>query len=121
MSISEKNAPWKPAPGTKFMRRDVEKVVKSIIAERIGDKPYNYAESMQISKDLCTLIQESVQDMNYNRYKLVVQVIIAENCNQGIRVSSRCLWDSETDGFAEFTHSTGHMHVTALVFGLYWE
>jgi hypothetical protein len=77
---------------------------------------------MQHSKDISQTIQEAIADMrNLARYKFVVQVFIAEACNQGMRVSSRCLWDPETDGFAEFTHSTEHMHVTALVFGLYFE
>ena len=117
----DKAQPWKPAPGSKFMRRDVEKVVEAVIAEVIGDKPYNYAESMQLSKDICAQVQERVADMGYTRYKVVVQTFIAEACNQGMRISSRCLWDPETDGFAEFSYSNTQMHVTAVVFGLYWE
>lgn len=105
----------------KFMKRDVELEVQKILAEKVGDKPYVYNESMVLTKDLCSDIQAAVQKLKYDRYKLVVQVNIVEACQQGVRISSRCLWDPEVDNFAQVTHSNATMHVTALVFGLYWE
>ncbi len=113
--------PMKPTSGTKFIRRDVERVIDAIIKDKVGDRPYVYADSMQMSKDVAQAIQQQVQELGYTRYKLVVQVFITEACNQGMRITSRCLWDPETDGFGEFTRTTEHMHVTAVVFGLYWE
>ena len=117
----DKHAPWKPEPGTKFLRRDVEKVIGEIVTGYVGDKPYVSSEAMAMSREMATQIQDRVASMKYIRYKVVVQVFVTENCNQGMRIASRCLWDPENDGFAEFNHSTKHMHVTALVFGLYWE
>ena len=118
---NDKTHPWKPAAEHKFKRRAVEMVVEGVIAEEIGDKPYNFQDSVQMAKDICAKVQERVKEMDYIRYKLVVQTFIAEAGNQGIRISSRCLWDPDTDGFAEFTYSNQHMHVTTVVFGLYWE
>jgi len=111
----------KPTPGTKFTRREAEVIVTGIIKAQIGDKPYVHADSLQLSKDISAAILAAIHDLDWVRSKLVVQVFIAEACNQGMRISSRCLWDPETDGFAEITHSSETMHVTAVVFGLYWE
>merc|ERR1711916_325608 len=118
-SVVEKSAPWRPVKDAKFSRSKVEKEIEAIVKEKVGDKPYDSQSAMQTSKELSTEIQERVKTLGHVRYKLVVQTFIAENTNQGLRVSSRCLWDPETDGFAEFTFTTETMHVTALVFGLY--
>lgn len=119
--MSDRAHPMKPKPSQKFMKRTVELKMKEILEDKIGDKQYFYAESLTWTKDLCQAIQTAVMDLGYERYKLVVQVTIAEACKQGLRISSRCLWDPEVDNYAEYTHSTEHMHVTALCFGLYWE
>ena len=111
----------KPKPGQKFLQRDVEAKMKQILQEKVGDQPYVYAESLTLTKDLCSAIQQAVMELGYERYKLVCQVTIAEACSQGLRISSRCLWDPEVDNYAQYTHSTEHMHVTAVCFGLYWE
>ena len=66
-------------------------------------------------------IQQAVRAKGYTRYKLIVTVTIVEACQQGMRLASRCLWDPETDNFAEYTYSSETMHATVLVFGLYWE
>jgi hypothetical protein len=41
-------------------------------------------------------------ELDYPRYKIVVQVVMGENKLQGVRVASRCLWDPETDNFATY-------------------
>lgn len=111
----------KPRPGTKFMKRDVEKKLEEILTAKVGREPYNHDLTQPLTKDLCSEIQSAVTNMGYERYKLVVQVTIAEAAAQGLRISSRCLWDPEVDNFAEFTYSNEFQHVTALVFACYWE
>lgn len=39
-------------------------------------------------------------ELNYERYKIVIQVEIGEFKGQGIKVGSRALWDVTTDTFA---------------------
>lgn len=41
--------------------------------------------------------------MNLPRYKYVVQVVIGEQRGEGVRMGSRCFWDSETDNVASET------------------
>ena len=113
--------PMKPAPGQKFMKRDVEKLLKQYLEEKLADKSYNYEESLNWSKELSGDIQQAVRNLGYTRYKIIVSVSIIEACQQGVRLASRCIWDPETDNFAEYTFSSESMHATALVFGLYWE
>lgn len=46
-----------------------------------------------------------VTEMNLPRYKYVVQVVIGEQRGEGVRMGSRCFWDSETDNVANETYT----------------
>eukprot|EP01063_Lacrimia_lanifica_P037436 TRINITY_DN7685_c0_g1_i1.p3 TRINITY_DN7685_c0_g1~~TRINITY_DN7685_c0_g1_i1.p3 ORF type:complete len:138 (+),score=67.22 TRINITY_DN7685_c0_g1_i1:70-483(+) len=111
----------KPREGTKFLKRDVENVMTSILHEKLKDKEYDPAEQGQLIKELCTEIQAAVKQMGYERYKIVIQVNITEAQGQGIRIASRCLWDPDQDNFAEATFKSQHLWCCALAFGCYWE
>ena len=39
-------------------------------------------------------------DLEFDRYKIVVQVDIGEFKGQGIKIASRALWDTNTDTYA---------------------
>ena len=43
-------------------------------------------------------------ELNLERYKFVVQVVIGEQRGEGVRMGCRCFWDSDTDGYAEDTY-----------------
>ena len=58
---------------------------------------------------------------NIPRHKIVVQVVCGQNNAQGVRVASKCLWDKKHDNYATATFSTKDIHITAMVFGLYYE
>lgn len=36
----------------------------------------------------------------YERYKLIVNVVLGERKGEGVKMGSRCLWDPETDSYA---------------------
>lgn len=38
--------------------------------------------------------------MEFERYKLIVDVTIGEFKGQGIRLASRCVWDTSTDSYS---------------------
>ena len=53
------------------------------------------------------------------RYKLVTFVALGENRLQGVRVSSRCLWDAGTDDYATCSFKNDSVFCTAIVFSVY--
>lgn len=72
--------------------------------------------------ELCDKIKAEVKARgNIPRHKIVVQVVCGANHNQGVRVASKCLWDKKNDNYATATFSTKDLHITAMVFGLYYE
>lgn len=59
--------------------------------------------------------------MNFPRYKIIVQTVVGQQKQQGIRVASRCLWDTATDSVSSFTYNSDSLWATVMVFGLYVE
>ncbi|CAN0245988.1 unnamed protein product [Ectocarpus fasciculatus] len=56
------------------------------------------------TKRICDEIKNGLKEMNLPRYKYVVQVVIGEQRGEGVRMGSRCFWDSETDNVASETY-----------------
>lgn len=59
------------------------------------------------------------EEMNIPRYKIVVQVSIGQRKNQGVCITSRCLWNTATDNFASAEFKNEYIWSNALIFGLY--
>ncbi len=59
---------------------------------------------------LLTIVTVNIRDrlkssnMKFDRYEFIVQCIIGENKGQGVKYGCRCLWDSDTDGMAEYVY-----------------
>ena len=52
-------------------------------------------------EDVCETIKKRVKEECYlPRHKLVCQVVLGEMKDQGVRVTSRCLWDPDSDNYA---------------------
>lgn len=111
-----------PAPHQKFSKSEVERCIESVCSDMVGERRrYHFEEAPLLIKELCNEIQQRVLRLGYARYKLVTHAVIVEAGQQGLRVASRCLWDPETDNYATFSYSNETMHVSIVVFGLYWE
>ena len=55
----------------------------------------------------------------YERYKIIVQVTIGELRDQGVRVASRSLWDTNTDNYASASFQNQSLWCSCMVFGVY--
>ena len=56
---------------------------------------------------------------NY-RYKIVVEVVIGEQRGEGVRMGTRCLWDSDTDSYASDVFMNDSLFCCAAAFGIYY-
>jgi hypothetical protein len=73
-----------------------------------------------LSKDIADKIKEKIKStLNIPRYKLVTQVTIGQSKDQGVRITSRCLWDTATDNYATASFQNQHIWASVIFFGLY--
>jgi polyphosphate kinase len=83
----------------------------------------NYsANSCRITtRELCADIKRKVKEMDFPRYKIISEVLITENKQQGIHVSSRSLWNANSDNYASYTFRNATLIAVANVYGIYYE
>ena len=53
------------------------------------------------------------------RFKGVVQTVIGQMKDQGIRVASRCLWDTSTDNYASCEYKNQELFCNVMIFAMY--
>ncbi|KAI9517349.1 Dynein light chain Tctex-type protein 2B [Dissostichus eleginoides] len=85
----------------KFKPAIVKECIREIVRERLSGMRYDPEEVPELSRSLADCIKDKVKNAGFDRYKLVVQVVIGEQRGQGVKMSSRCLWDADTDNYAE--------------------
>jgi len=90
-----------PSEKEKFNRKAVEDIVSNLFEEKLKGVVYDdekaKALTLMISNEVKGRIKEELQ---YPRYKIVVQTVIGQVKDQGAYVTSRCLWDHEKDNYA---------------------
>ncbi|CAM9245675.1 unnamed protein product [Discosporangium mesarthrocarpum] len=111
----------KPDETEKFYPSEVKAIAEKAVGMELCEKEYNSEDAKEWSLNIADTIREAVKKLNIPRYKIVVQVTIGEMKNQGVRVASRCLWDTATDNYASVDFKTQSLWCSAMVFGVYTE
>uniref|UniRef100_A0A7S0CLV0 Dynein light chain n=1 Tax=Proboscia inermis TaxID=420281 RepID=A0A7S0CLV0_9STRA len=121
----------KPGEDEKFYPSQVmviaDAILKSELSGKVDEKWVGewseYSEDFEsLSIDIADKIKEECkQKLEVERYKLMVQVTFGQMKNQGVRITSRCLWDTTTDNYATASYKNEHIWASAVVFGLYTE
>ena len=57
--------------------------------------------------------------MGYSRHKIICNVILGQMQDQGVKMSSRCLWDPDTDDWASVQFQNDSLFAIATVHGIY--
>ena len=122
-----------PPEEEKFYPSEIKKIANRVMEEELDGKITNDMIIDWMDDDpegdfptLCKTISDKIKDtvraeLNLPRYKLVVQVTIGQKKDQGVRITSRCLWDTQTDNYASIDYKNEHIWASAMVFGLYAE
>ena len=53
-------------------------------------------------------------------FQIVVEVVIGEQRGEGVRMGTRCLWDSDTDNYVSDVFMNDSMFCCAAAFGIYY-
>ena len=112
-----------PKEGEKFCPSKIRELIKSGLESCLSHYEFDVEGLTAKTEEVTKSVRDSVRAGAYqlNRYKLVVQVVIGEIKNQGLKITSKCLWDTNSDNYASYTHRTETYYCTAIVFGCYNE
>ncbi|XP_076093939.1 dynein light chain Tctex-type 5-like isoform X1 [Mytilus galloprovincialis] len=110
-----------PQQTEKFNAESVQKMMTGVLSSYLDGEVYDQKLCAKHSQELSDVIKKRVKELGFPRYKLVCNVMIGQNSNQGLHYSSRCLWNKETDNYAEATYSKGSLFAVATMFATYFE
>ncbi|KAJ8357646.1 hypothetical protein SKAU_G00204400 [Synaphobranchus kaupii] len=110
-----------PDEGCRFDAGRVQRTLQDTLDGYLGDARYNAATCGQLSQNLSDLVRGKARDVTPQRYKLVCLVVLGQPGSQGLRVASRCLWDTENDDSAAAVFRNPSLFAVAVVHGVYCE
>ncbi|CAL8309735.1 unnamed protein product [Lota lota] len=103
----------------KFKPAIVKACIREILREQLSGVQYEPEEVPGLSRALAESIKNKLKDAGFERYKLVVQVVIGEQRGEGVKMASRCFWDADTDSYAEDLFMNESLFCVAAAFGCY--
>lgn len=109
----------RPSLPDKFKSLTVKEIIHTVLNEELGGKTYSMEESEIWAKNIVAAVKDSVKELGFKRYKLIVQTVLGQNKGSGVKIGARCLWDADTDNFASDTFLNETMFCCVVVFGIY--
>ncbi|XP_784517.1 tctex1 domain-containing protein 1-B [Strongylocentrotus purpuratus] len=108
-------------PVKKFPVTTVKSMLKETMEGYLQDKRYEPEWCKKMTKTISDDLKAQVKDLMLPRYKIIVLVHIGQLQDQGLKVSSRCLWDSSNDTSASYEFRNSSLFAAAMVYGVYYE
>lgn len=107
-----------------FLYQKVYDIIRKSLEDnlKIVDK-YKHDEIIVLNKKICDEVKKLLTtdiSINLKRYKILVQCFIGENKGQGVRIGSRCLWDTSTDNVVSAEYDNECLFAFCAAFGLYY-
>ncbi|KAK7483857.1 hypothetical protein BaRGS_00024874 [Batillaria attramentaria] len=103
----------------KFRPVMVKEMIHMVLTDQLAGKTYDPESTTEWTKNISDTIKSKLKDMGYDRYKFIVQVIIAEQRGQGTKMACRCFWDSDTDSYAQDLYMNDSLVCVAAAYGVF--
>ena len=95
--------PWRTR---RFSPSEVKQICQEVFEERLAGIEWDEEDCKDLCLDLSDEIRSKVCErfgQPYHRYKIIVQTTIGENKQQGVLITSRCLWEQVYDNYASYS------------------
>ncbi|XP_072329825.1 dynein light chain Tctex-type protein 2B [Scyliorhinus torazame] len=118
--MSENTYSIRPTFHHRFKTAVVKAKINNVLKEELSNMFYNPEEIPYVTKKIAEAIKTRVKECAFDRYKLVVQVVIGEQRGEGVKMAARCFWDADTDNFAQAVYMNESLFCVAAAFGCYY-
>ena len=108
-------------PTKLFPHAKAEQMIAEELQKTLEDVSYEPEQCMKLAMELSETLKSKVKTLDAPRYKLVVLVQVGEKKDQGMKISSRCLWNHETDTFASASYKNRSLYAFAIIYATYFE
>ncbi|KAL4235686.1 Tctex1 domain-containing protein 3 [Mactra antiquata] len=111
---------FKTDPDKKFESFKVKNIMHQTLKEWLSGVEYS-PNVRKLTTGLTDEIKKRVKALGFPRYKYVITVTITQDAKQSMQMVSRCMWNKDTDNFAEAVYRTADVHAVATVYACYFE
>lgn len=112
--------PRPSAPNKRFDKVQATNEVKSIVDRKLKGKLYDSEEASKMSKELADEIRAKVRIISDNRFKICSSVTIISQKGQGIRMSNKCYFDTESDSEVTYVYTSDDLVCVATLYAIYF-
>ncbi|XP_041974590.1 dynein light chain Tctex-type protein 2B-like [Aricia agestis] len=109
----------RPSLGEKFQKENVWEIIVLTMSEQLSGRQYRADEAPKWAKSISNAVRQRVQELDMKRYKILVQTTIVEMKGAGIKSVQRCIWDPETDSYADDLYRNDSICCYTVVYGTY--
>ncbi|CAG9575533.1 unnamed protein product [Danaus chrysippus] len=103
----------------KFQAQNVRDIILSTMQEQLMGRQYRSDQAPRWAQSISNAVRQRVQDLDMKRYKILVQTILLEMKGAGIKCGQRCIWDPETDDYADELFRNDTIYCYTIVYGVY--
>uniref|UniRef100_A0A8C0EPW3 Tctex1 domain-containing protein 2 n=1 Tax=Bubo bubo TaxID=30461 RepID=A0A8C0EPW3_BUBBB len=103
-----------------FKSSTVKECIHAILKEKLANVQYIPEEMPQLTKSLSETIKDRLKEEGFDRYKMVVQVVIGEQRGEGVNMAARCFWDADTDSYAHDVYINDSLFCVVAAFGCFY-
>ncbi|NWU99209.1 TC1D3 protein, partial [Upupa epops] len=108
-------------PQNKFRDYLVRDKAQAILMNNLQQAKYDGVSSPSLCASISEEILKAVKELNFDRYKYVVTVLIVEKAGQAMNVSKKCVWDVQRDTWVSAQCETETFIALALVMACYYD
>ena len=110
-----------PKDEERFYPTQVKSIIKEVLEEKLQGQTFDDSNAQTLALDISNVVKAKCKELRIPRYKLIVQTVVGENQNQGVRLASKSLWNAKIDNYASASHMNDHLFAVCMVFGAYFE
>nr|XP_004668390.1 dynein light chain Tctex-type protein 2B isoform X2 [Jaculus jaculus] len=104
----------------RFRPSVVKGCIHAVLKEELENAEYSPEEMPQLTKRLSETIKDKLKELGYDRYKMVVQVVIGEQRGEGVFMAARCFWDADTDNYTHDIFMNDTLFCVVAAFGCFY-
>ncbi|ERE76379.1 tctex1 domain-containing protein 2 [Cricetulus griseus] len=104
----------------RFRPSVVKDCIHAVLKEELASAEYSPDEMPHLTKHLSETIKDKLKELGYDRYKMVVQVVIGEQRGEGVFMAARCFWDADTDNYTHDVFMNDSLFCVVAAFGCFY-
>ncbi|XP_069088270.1 dynein light chain Tctex-type 5-B-like [Pleurodeles waltl] len=112
---------YQPQPQRTFSAQEAQRVMKAVTERTLKDRSYESPGCSQLALDLAEELKQSIRELGYERYKLVCYVVLGPVGRTGLCCSSRSIWSTASDTYAEYVFRNSLIFAVCVVYAGYYE